>query len=253
MIKGKDLIVTWGRATNVIAAATSCSIEVSTDFITAASPTEGSWKDKIPTFHSWSLSSDALVSYMANYNELLNYQLVKEKLMLCFYDADLGAFYKGYGYIKNIKLTGAVRGLAKMSISFESTGALEAAQAVSVPMDYGTDLDEYYLFWPETGKMYVYPKAGEQGDQIKLEEVTVTKKTRFTVRKHAVLFKASMSTVIGHIQNLDAASLNALAVLYSGESSVDSSGVFTSGTYTIAVNASEADQGVDSAEYLSII
>ena len=52
MIHGKDLILTIDsqyNQTKALAASKSCEVDVNTDFIETASPTDGAWKQFTPT------------------------------------------------------------------------------------------------------------------------------------------------------------------------------------------------------------
>lgn len=131
MIHGKNLILTING--QVIAAAVTCDVTVDTDFISIASPVSGTWTDTMPTRSSWSASCDGLCATMDKADDLINLQTSRTAVTLRFYDTEAGIHRKGSAYIKSVRLSGTLRGIAQYGVSFVGSGELET--------DYGTEIN----------------------------------------------------------------------------------------------------------------
>lgn len=198
MIHGKDIIMTVGDSSTTIAATKSTNLQISTDFIEVCSPTEGAWKEAIPTIHSWAASTEGLVASMSDYHKLQQYQFKKTKLMLCFYDKDLTVFYKGYGYIKSLDLKFVNRSLATMSASFQPSGALEAAEETVVDMSKSGRIVENRVISNNGTSI-----SALVGRNLVLNEIVMSAYTRISLPTGAVLVKGDATTVAGYITNLE--------------------------------------------------
>ncbi len=123
MIHGRNLIVSIGDTP--VAAAKSCTINVSQDFIQACSPTYGRVKTKIPVAYDWSVSVSGLIGALGNVTNLIDLLIGGTKVLLTFKLRN-GLTYQmiGYAYVKSCEESGSVGSLTTYSASFESTGPL---------------------------------------------------------------------------------------------------------------------------------
>lgn len=123
MIHGRNLIVSIDG--EPIAAAKSCNITVSQDFIQACSPTEGRVYAKIPTTYDWDISVDCLVlDNSVQVNGLMNKLIAGTKCLLTFTDGTNNQKRAGFAYIKSWNEGGNIGSLATLRASFESSGPL---------------------------------------------------------------------------------------------------------------------------------
>ena len=124
MIHGDDIYVT----TNIegtqqpIAAAKSGNLDVSQDFIRVCAPTEGRTFRKIPTTYDWSISCDCLMATCQYAKMLLDAQRNGTELTLQF--IVLGFKVVGSAYVKSCNIATTKGNLAKLNVSFESSGPL---------------------------------------------------------------------------------------------------------------------------------
>ena len=248
MIHGKDLILTINSqyAQNVaLAASNSCEVDVNTDFIEVASPTDGAWKQYVPTYLSWGLSASSLLAYPETYNTLFNYQTNKTKLTARFFDPELGLYYKGDVYISNLRNTGTVGSLAKISLTFQPTGPLTPATVNTISCS-----DE------QIGKTIVWANgqptllASEEGKSIKYTELTLTALKTSIKTKHAktIVFKESATSVITKIyQGVSMSELLSTAVLVDGVGG--KSVIVDASTYTVLINGE--NQSTPDGTYVS--
>ena len=129
MRQGRDLILSDSQTgSGHFACATSCTVSVKSDYIEVAHPTEGGWKRYKPTILSWSASTGHLLASYDNYKYFRYKMEHKEAVTVRFYDVELQIFYKGQAFIETLDLTGDVNGLAKMKVSLQPSGPLEAAE-----------------------------------------------------------------------------------------------------------------------------
>ena len=124
MIHGDDIYVTTDIAgkQQPIAAAKSGDLDVSQDFIKACAPNEGRTFRKIPKTYDWGVSCDCLMSTTQYAKLLLDALRNGTKLTLQFLVC--GFKVKGDVYIKSCRITATKGNLAKLSVSFESSGPL---------------------------------------------------------------------------------------------------------------------------------
>lgn len=121
MTLGKNLLVYIDGF--AIAAAKSCQLSISQDFIQACSPDSGRVMEKIPNTYDWSISADCLVEDSTQPEDAINKLIEGTKVMLRFTDQS-NQNRAGFAYIKSCNQSGAVGSLATFSISFESSGPL---------------------------------------------------------------------------------------------------------------------------------
>lgn len=124
MIHGDDIYVTMDidGTQKPIAAAKSGDLDVSQDFIKACSPTDGRTFIKIPTTYDWGVSCDCLMTTTDHAYRFISAVRNGTKYTLQFI---VGGFkLKGDVYVKSAKITATKGSLAKLAISFESSGPL---------------------------------------------------------------------------------------------------------------------------------
>ena len=123
MIHGRNLIISMDGET--IAAARSCNVNISQDFISVCSPTESRVLDKLPTVYDWNISVDCLLLYHGgNASFLIDKLIAGTKVLLIFTDGGANQRYAGYAYVKSCDESGTVGNLATFRASFESSGPL---------------------------------------------------------------------------------------------------------------------------------
>ncbi len=214
MILGKDLTMTLGDTTNGLAASKSCNLRVETDFIEVCSPTDGSWREYLPTIKAWSASVDTLVASLADHKKLLKAQNDNERLMCCFFDAALNEFYKGYCYIKNLDIKGSIGGLATMSVTLQPTGRLEWAEEVIQQMAAGNSqtISGRYI---EPG-VYGVQIQQDAVSSVIINELTISKDTRISLPNGYALINADLTTTAGYLNDGSGASptMSAAAIAY---------------------------------------
>ena len=121
MIHGRNLIVALDGV--AIAGAKSCKLNLSQEFITACSPTDGRVMKKIPTTYDWGVSCDCLIPSSDLTVSLSDKLIAGTQVVLTFTDGGNQRRF-GYAYVKSCDQSGAVGSLAACSVVFESTGAL---------------------------------------------------------------------------------------------------------------------------------
>lgn len=124
MIHGDDIYVTTdiNGTQQPIAAAKNGDLDVSQDFIKACSPTEGRTFIKIPTTYDWGVSCDCLMTTTDHAYRFISAVRNGTKYTLQFI---VGGFkLTGDVYVKSAKITATKGSLAKLAISFESSGPL---------------------------------------------------------------------------------------------------------------------------------
>lgn len=124
MIHGDDIYVLTdiGGTMQPIAANKSCDLDVSQDFIKVCAPNEGRTFRKIPTTYDWGVSCDCLMSTTQYAKMLLDAVRNGTKFTLQF--LVLGFKVKGDVYIKSCRISATKGSLAKLSVSFETSGPL---------------------------------------------------------------------------------------------------------------------------------
>ena len=128
MIHGDDIYVLTdiGGTMQPIAANKSCDLDVSQDFIKACAPNEGRTFRKIPTTYDWGVSCDCLMSTTQYAKMLIDAVRNGTKYTLQF--IVVGFKVKGDVYIKSCRITATKGSLAKLAITFETSGPLVDAQ-----------------------------------------------------------------------------------------------------------------------------
>lgn len=248
MILGKNLIMTMGSISQGLASSKSCKLEISTDFIEVCSPTEGSWKEYLPTVKGWSASVDCLVARMSDHRTLLQLQDSNTRLACCFYDTDLQEFYKGYVYIKNLNITGSVGGLVTMSVSLQPTGKLEWAEEQAIDMTTATEVADKSIQWIGGLSGDAFSIMSMSDVNIMIHELTLTTDTRITIGK-GIVVNADAATVTTYIGNKNAQSINAAAILINSTTAEKSVVVKTQSAIVVTVICNEDD--LTTLKYLS--
>ena len=239
MIHGRDLILSDSQTgSGHFACATSCSVTTKSDFIETAHPTEGGWKRYKPTILSWSASTGHLLASYSNYKYFRSMQENKQAVTIRFYDAELQIFYKGQAFIETLDLTGDVNGLAKMKVSLQPSGPLEAAEEHTLACTENV-VCPYGLTWQSAieGEDGIFVGATERANHyIKYDEATLTAiRTRITLRPGRVLFKGDHQEVHSLLQGLvDNPTFVSKCLLHSYGAT--KSIVVGPGTYTVLVN-----------------
>ena len=124
MIHGDDIYVLTDidGAQKPVAAAKTGDLDVSQDFIKACSPTDGRTFSKIPTTYDWGVSCDCLMTTTAYAKLILDALRNGTKFTLQFI---VGGFkVTGDVFVKSARITASKGSLAKLAISFESSGPL---------------------------------------------------------------------------------------------------------------------------------
>ena len=209
MILGKNLILTVGDESRGLAASKSCDLSIDTDFIEVCSPVNGSWKDYLPTINSWSASVDMLVASLSDHKALLKKQENKEKLMCCFFDTDLQEFYKGYCYIKGLRIKGTTGGLATMAVTIQPTGALEWADENIINMYDGVTVYNKTISYVSDTAV----SLSDSSTNILAYSISITEDTRITIPEQGVVCNAELATVTDLITQNDVPIINASIVL----------------------------------------
>ena len=239
MIHGKDLILTldsvWGQTT-ALAAAKTCDVDTKTDFIEVASPTDGSWRQYVPTIHSWGLSAGLLMATPDTFNMLFNYQTNKTMLTARFYDSEMGMYYKGNTYISGLKATGNVGSLVSISVSFQPTGPLTPATVTEFRCggSEGDAVPGYKINWSGTTPVIV--SSGGEYDQIDLYEIDATEKikTRIWTKTYTMVIKDTAANVKALIEAENTATLLSKAVMI--HKNEEGFVIVGPGTYTVITN-----------------
>ena len=121
MILGRNLIVSIDGVP--VAGSKSCQFQISQNFLTACSPTEGRVKEKIPTDYDWSMSVDCLIPSSTLSVSLVDKLIEGTRVLLTFTDGS-DQNRAGFAYVKSCDEGGSVGSLATFSASFESDGEL---------------------------------------------------------------------------------------------------------------------------------
>lgn len=244
MIHGRNLILEYNGS--AIAAAKSCEVGVDTDFIEVASPTNGTWKEYVPTTQGWEASAGCLVAEMNYVDMFFDIQKAKSLLSLAFFDADLMSFYQGQAYIKSLKVTGQIGNLATMSVLFQTSGELSRAQAQVLNIKSTTNIyAQRILDWTGSGVEVRENTQTEQeaGGYVIAYEFTSTVNTRVTALYKSLVVKGSMETIAPMIIQNETSDILAAAVLVNSEPKEKSVVATTNSgslTLTMIMNYNEA-------------
>ena len=203
--------MTLGDTTRGIAASKSCHLSINTEFIEVCSPVDGSWKEYLPSIKSWSANVDTIVASLSDHKKLFKYQDNNQKLVCCFFDANLQEFYKGYCYIKNLDLKATVGSLATMTVSIQPTGKLEWAEEEQIKMeDVGRELTNFQLEYLKNGSFSV---SYNTGNRCYIASIPIENDTRITLLTRGVIVKNSLLNVIQDITNFNNDKLKSEAIL----------------------------------------
>ena len=124
MIHGDDILVTTNISGSqaAVAASKSCDFDISQDFIKACPPNSGRTFIKIPTTYDWSVSCDCLMVKSQYAQQLINAVRNGTKYTLQFIVC--GFKVVGDAYVKSCRIKASKGSLAKLDVSFESSGDL---------------------------------------------------------------------------------------------------------------------------------
>lgn len=124
MLHGDDIYVTidLNGQQQPIAAAKSGDFDISQDFIKACAPNSGRTFIKIPTTYDWSVSCDCLMAKSQYAKQLINAVRNGTKYTLQFIVC--GFKVVGDVYVKSCRIKSNKGSLAKLDVSFESSGDL---------------------------------------------------------------------------------------------------------------------------------
>ena len=127
MIHGDDIYVTMDidGTQKPIAAAKSGDLSVSQDFIQVCTPNEGRTFRKVPTTYDWSVSCDCMMATCAYAKQLID--AVRNGTQYTLQFIVLGFKVSGNVYVKSCQITATKGSLAKLNVSFESSGPLSDA------------------------------------------------------------------------------------------------------------------------------
>lgn len=124
MLHGDDIYVTidLNGQQQPIAAAKSGDFDISQDFIKACAPNSGRTFIKIPTTYDWSVSCDCLMAKSQYAKQLIDAVRNGTKYTLQFIVC--GFKVVGDVYVKSCRIKSNKGSLAKLDVSFESSGDL---------------------------------------------------------------------------------------------------------------------------------
>ena len=206
MFIGKSLIISLDGT--AIAAAKSCRVSVSQNFIQACSPTSGRVMTKIPTSYDWSISVDCLIANSAAPGTLINYLRSGKKFLLSFTDG-AGQKFAGYAYVKSCEEAGSIGSLATFSASFESSDAL--FQYTETKAETFQDGEGVEITSTDTTVTYEF--ASEQGNTkgVAIRPVKAAKLYIVMDDSYAV-YQMSFANVKANLHSQATATLNAALV-----------------------------------------
>lgn len=132
IIKGNDIIVYSGG--DALAASKSCTINLKAETMEVSSPTQGKYREYIPSYMTWSLSTSHLVvtnnktdtpikDFVLHVGETYNIKVGRRD--------DTGDAMEGEAICTESKITATRGNLATGSFSFKGTGEFAAPVASS--------------------------------------------------------------------------------------------------------------------------
>ena len=124
MLHGDDIYVTTNLngQQQPIAAAKSGDFDIRQNFIEACAPNSGRTHQKIPTTYEWSVSCDCLMTTSEYAKQLIDAVRNGTKYTLQFIVC--GFKVVGDVYVKSCRIQASKGSLAKLAVSFESSGPL---------------------------------------------------------------------------------------------------------------------------------
>ena len=124
MLHGDDIYVTidLNGQQQPIAAAKSGDFDISQDFIKGCAPNSGRTFKKIPTTYDWSVSSDCLMATSQYAKQLID--AARNGTMYTLQFIVCGFKVVGDVYVKSCRIQTSKGSLAKLAVSFESSGDL---------------------------------------------------------------------------------------------------------------------------------
>lgn len=122
MKKGRDLILKIGNT--ALTASRSCSLDEQQDMIEVCHPTDGRARKYVPGLYGWTVSAECLITEFANIATFTEYIREGTELDISFTDEASATVLSGKAYVKSVSASGAVSGLATMSVSLQGNGLL---------------------------------------------------------------------------------------------------------------------------------
>ena len=234
MIQGRNLIVSIDGTS--IAGAKSCQFQISQNFISACSPTEGRTKRKIPTDYDWSMSADCLIPSSSLSISLVEKLIAGTRVFLTFTDGSLQK-RAGWAYVKSCDESGSVGSLAKFSASFEADGALYKYRKIE-PSAFTEGMGRFISF--SNNNEIVINEA--PGDNIKRAVINIAGNEKLYIAWNAVngfISIDSLENINGYISDKDGQDLDIYAV-YKWKYTEDSMLItLPSGIYKVLLNADD--------------
>ena len=140
-MNGKDLILSIGGVP--LAAAKSCTLDISQSFISVASPYAGRWANSLPERVEWTVGAECLLARPEAAGALIDTLTSGKAVYIRFYDMSLGILREGRAYIECLRLSGNVGSLAKYSVQLRGINSLyeydvDEERTVSIPEDGST-------------------------------------------------------------------------------------------------------------------
>ena len=234
MIHGRNLIVSINGMP--IAGAKSCQFQISQNFISACSPTEGRTKRKVPTDYDWSMSADCIIPSSTLSFSLVDKLIAGTRVFLTFTD---GSNQKraGWAYVKSCDESGSVGSLAKFSASFEADGALYKYRKIE-PSAFTEGMDRLIDFG-NNNKIVIYEA---HDDSIKRAAINIVDNEKLYISWNAVngfISIDSWENIKGYISEKDGQDLDIYTV-YKWKDVEDSMLItLPSRSYNVLLNAND--------------
>lgn len=125
-LKGNNLIISADGA--AIAASKSCTVEVSGDTVETSNAASGKWKNFIPSYLSWKVSTTHLVPYTSASDTPIKEMLARvgKTFTLTLSVNDLSSdTVSGSAICTDCKITATRGNLVQGSFTFKGSGSLE--------------------------------------------------------------------------------------------------------------------------------
>jgi len=137
---GKDLLIAIGG--RVIAAQSTCNLNLQQDTIEVCSPVSGPWREYIPSTLGWDVSCDGLIYAPEYADELMEVLTSRQKVRLSYYDPELRIVRSGYAIPTGLQQGASISDLANYSLTFLGSGELGKVKEKYVPLT--NDINYHY-------------------------------------------------------------------------------------------------------------
>lgn len=235
MIHGKNLILSDSQTGfGHFAIAKSCDVTTDAYFLEVSSPTQGAWREYIQKQQSWSASTSHLLASFSAYKYFRSCQDNGTKLTIRFFDPEMQIFYRGYAYIKSLKLQGEVSSLAKMSVDLQTTGKLEAAEehTINANEDYN---EQGKIIFNSNGSITIVQNEQGEGGIYGKEIITTAARTRISMIGKGLVVEADYNDLITALTRYNSESINEWAVLINPTEGTKTV-IVGPGTYQVIIN-----------------